>query len=103
MDFVVVLVTCSTLKEARMIAKYAVEKKLAACVNITKCDSIFSWKDEINETAEYVLFMKTRAERLQELEKEVKRLHSYDVPEFIALPIIHCSKDYLGWVTTQTG
>src|SRR5467141_5087770 len=85
----IVLVTCSTLMEARRIARTVVSKRLAACVNIilSPAESFYTWKGKLEKAREYLLVMKTTARCLSELEKEVKRLHSYDVPEFIALPI----------------
>jgi periplasmic divalent cation tolerance protein len=96
----VVLVTCGSLKEARKIARWVVGKKLAACVNIgtAPVESIYSWKRKVETAKEFLLIMKTTAPRLSELEKEVKRLHSYDVPEFVVLEVAAGSKDYLRWV-----
>ena len=96
----VVLVTCVTLTEARRIARTVVGKRLAACVNISvnAVESFYTWKGKLERTREYLLVMKTTAKRLAELENEVKRLHSYDVPEFIALSIVAGSGDYLAWL-----
>src|SRR5713226_966461 len=96
----IVLVTCGTLKEARRIARTAVGKRLSACGNIilSPVESFYTWKGKVERAREYLLVMKTTAKRLAELEKEVKRLHSYDVPEFIAVPIVAGSGDYLGWL-----
>ncbi len=96
----VVLVTCATLREARRIARNVVGKRLAACVNISvsPVESFYTWKGKLERTREYLLVMKTTAKRLAELENEVKRLHSYEVPEFIALPITEGSAKYLSWL-----
>ncbi len=96
----IVLVTCGTLKEARRIARTVVSKRLAVCVNISlsPVESFYTWKGKLEKAREYLLVMKTTAKRLAELEEEVKRLHSYDVPEFIAVPIVAGSADYLGWL-----
>lgn len=96
----VVLVTCGSLKEGRRIARTVVSSRLAACVNLmlSPVESIYAWKGKLEKAREYLLVMKTTANRLGELEREVKRLHSYDVPEFIALPIVAGSSDYLAWV-----
>ena len=95
-----VLVTCATLTEARRIARTVVSKRLAACVNIvlSPVESFYTWKGKFEKAREYLLVMKTSAKRLAELEKDVKRLHSYDVPEFIALPITEGSTKYLSWL-----
>jgi len=94
------LVTCGTLSEGRKIARRVVQKKLAACVNVllSPINSFYTWKGKLEVAREYLLVMKTTRNRLAELEKEVKRLHSYDVPELIALPVAAGSKDYLAWL-----
>jgi len=99
----VVLVTCGTLSESRKIARRVVERRLAACVNVLRSpmDSYYTWKGKLEVAREYLLVMKTTSKRLAELEKEVKRLHSYDVPEFIALPVAAGSKDYLTWLESS--
>ena len=96
----IVLVTCGTLAEGRRIARSAVSKRLAACVNIilSPVESFYTWKGNLEKAREYLLVIKTTETRLAKLEKEVKQLHSYKVPEFIALPILGGSKDYLAWL-----
>ncbi|MBV9885650.1 MAG: divalent-cation tolerance protein CutA [Acidobacteria bacterium] len=96
----VVLVTCGSMKEARKIARGVVEKRLAACVNIATAavESIYWWKGKVETGREFLLVMKTVSSRLGELEKEVKRLHSYEVPEFVVIEIKSGSKEYLHWV-----
>ena len=96
----IVLVTCGSAGEARRIARSAVGKRLAACGNILPgpVESIYRWKGKVERSREVLLLLKTSTKRLAALEREVKRLHSYDVPEFIALPITEGSKDYLAWV-----
>ena len=96
----VVLVTCGTLTEGRKIARTVVSSRLAACVSIvlSPAESFYAWKGKLEKAREYLLLIKTSARRLPELEKEVKRLHSYGVPEFIALPISGGSRDYLAWL-----
>ena len=99
----VVLVTCGTLSEGRRIARQVVSNRLAACVNIilSPAESFYTWKGKLEKAREYLLVMKTTANRLGELEREVRRLHSYDVPEFIALPVAAGSKDYLTWLESS--
>jgi periplasmic divalent cation tolerance protein len=98
--FRIAVVTCATLTEARRIARKVVEKRLAACVNVvlSPAESFYTWKGKLEKAREYLLVIKTTAKRLVELEKEVRRFHSYDVPEFIALPIVAGSRDYLSWL-----
>jgi periplasmic divalent cation tolerance protein len=96
----IVLVTCASRAEARQIARAVVGGRLAACVNIIlrPVESHYTWKGKLEKAREYLLVMKTTAKRLAELEKEVARLHSYDVPELIALPITEGAAKYLSWV-----
>ncbi len=99
-----VLVTCATLEEARKIAREVVEKHLAACVNVVThaIESFYTWEGKLESGSEYLLMMKTSEERLEELQKEVLRLHSYDTPEFIAVPIVGGSEAYLKWLEDVT-
>jgi len=96
----VVLVTCGTHAEARRIARAAVEAKLAACVNVmpNAVESIYRWKGKIEASREYLLVIKTTARRLPELERMVRGMHSYDVPEFLVLPVVSGSREYLRWL-----
>lgn len=95
-----VLVTCPSLALARKIARAVVQKRLAACVNVVRSpiESFYTWKGKLESAREHLLIIKTTAKRLSQLEGEVKRLHSYDVPEFIVLSIVGGSSDYLSWV-----
>jgi periplasmic divalent cation tolerance protein len=96
----VVLVTCATLEEARKIARHVVEKRLTACVNIVThaVESFYAWEGKLENSSEYLLIMKTTEERLEELQKQTFSLHSYDTPEFIVLPVVAGSEEYLKWV-----
>src|SRR5882762_8784273 len=99
----VVLVSCGSIAEARTIARNVVEKKLAACANIVpSVESIYRWKGKVERAREVLVLIKTTANRLPELQREVKRLHSYEVPEFIVLPIIAGSRKYLDWLQQST-
>ena len=97
----VVLVTCPSLALARKVARAVVQKRLAACVNVVRSpvESFYTWKGKLEQAREYLLVVKTTTKRLAELEREVRRLHTYDVPEFIALPIAEGSKAYLSWLS----
>ncbi|HEY1422955.1 MAG TPA: divalent-cation tolerance protein CutA [Candidatus Acidoferrum sp.] len=99
----VVLVTCGSMAEARKIAKAVVGKRLAACVNVISApvESVYLWRGKIETAKEFLLIMKTTANRLKSLEKEIGRWHSYDVPEFIVLRIAAGSKKYLAWLTAS--
>jgi periplasmic divalent cation tolerance protein len=98
--YLLVLVTCGSRREAQRIAREIVTRRLAACVNLfeTPVQSVYRWKGKVEKAREFLLLIKTSAGRLAALEAEVKRLHSYDVPEFIALPIVAGSHAYLNWL-----
>ena|ERR1700686_1063106 len=99
----VVLVTCGSLAEARKIAKVVVGKRMAACVNVVSApvESVYWWKGKIEAAKEILLVIKTTARRLKDLEKEIVKLHSYDVPEFLVLQVDAGSQSYLGWLTLE--
>lgn len=99
----IVLVTCASLQQARKIGRSVVEKKLAACANIMpRIESIYRWKGRLEQSREVLLLFKTTAARLRPLEREVKRIHTYEVPEFIALPLASGSQAYLKWIEQNT-
>ena len=104
-DKIVVLVTCGSAEEARRMARTLVEKRLAACGNIVGAPvrSIYLWKGKVESAKEYLLVMKTTRKRFAALREAVKRLHSYGVPEIIALPIVAGSTEYLKWICECVG
>lgn len=98
-DKIVVLVTVGNPQEGAQLARSLVEKRLAACVNLVPgISSWYWWEDKVTEDQELLLIMKSSREKFAELEKEVLRLHSYAVPEVIALQVVEGSKNYLDWV-----
>ena len=102
-EFIVVLVTCSSMEEAEKIGNSLVEKKLAACVNVVpEIKSIFYWKGKISRENEILLIAKSRMELFDSIQSEIKELHSYEVPEIIALPISAGSEKYLDWIREET-
>lgn len=102
-DAVVVLVTASSTREAERIAKKLVEEKLIACANIaTAVRSIYEWKGSLCEEGEVLMVMKSVRSRLPELIQRVQKLHTYEVPEILALPVLAGSQSYLDWVSEQT-
>lgn len=99
----VVFVTTGSIEEAETIAKILISERLAACVNrIGPVTSLYEWQGEICEEEEYILKIKTQEARLQALTARVREMHSYDVSEIIAVPVVGGSSDYLNWVTVQT-
>lgn len=103
MEEIVVFITASDEDEAAKIAKALVEARLAGCVNIIKdIRSIYSWQGKIEDEKEVLMVVKTQKPLFGPLTEKVKELHSYAVPEIIALPIIHGSEDYLKWLKEVT-
>ena len=99
-DKIVILVACGSRREARRIAKSLVSRRLAACAQELggSIHSTYRWKGKTESAKEFLLLIKTSQRRLKALRAEVERLHSYDVPEFIALPIASGSPAYLRWL-----
>ncbi|HVA72208.1 MAG TPA: divalent-cation tolerance protein CutA [Candidatus Limnocylindrales bacterium] len=97
---ILVMVTCGYAKEAKRIARRLVDARLAACVNISAApvQSIYRWKGKVETAKEILLLVKTTRKRFSALEREIRRLHSYDTPEIIALPIVGGSHAYLQWI-----
>jgi len=95
----IALTTVGSAEEARRLARLLVERRLAACVNlIPNLASIYRWQGEVEEAAEILLLMKTTAEQLPALEAAVRELHSYKVPEFLALVVESGNQPYLDWL-----
>lgn len=105
MEALVVYITAPNEEEAAKIAKALVEERLAACVNIVpEIRSIYSWQGKIEDEKEVLMIVKTRLRLFKALQTRVKELHSYTVPEIIAMPIVDGSEEYISWlkeVTTQ--
>jgi periplasmic divalent cation tolerance protein len=98
--YVVVLVTCGSRREAEKIAQAVVEARLAACVNVLTAPvrSVYRWKGKVECANEFLLVIKSREDRLGALRAKVESLHSYDVPEFLVLPVAGASPKYLTWL-----
>ena len=84
------------------IANELVKDKIVACVNITKISSIYSWKEKIENTSEYLAFFKTTQKNKKYLKEKIKSTHPYDVPEIIEIDIISINKSYLQWLVKST-
>ena len=99
-DKKIILTTAGTKDEAQDIAWALLERKQAACVNIVAVDSVYLWKSEIENNAEHMLIIKTTAEACAKVQETIKELNSYDVPEYIEIPIEAGSESYLQWVAS---
>lgn len=96
---IVVFITAANRKEADLISEALVKRKLVACVNITeRVESVFWWKGKVEHAKELLLMAKSRKSKFSQIVKAVKSLHSYDVPEIIALPVVCGSDTYLRWI-----
>ena len=99
MDSFVVFMTAAGREEARVIARALVEERLAACCNIVGgVESIYRWEGKVEEAEEVLVLIKTTRERFPALQRRVRELHSYDLPELIALPITDGLPEYLEWM-----
>ena len=98
---IVVLVTCGWVEEARKIGHALVEERLAACVNVVQApvESIYRWKGRVDTATEFLMIIKSSRERFSALEERIRKLHSYEISEIIALPIEKGSRHYLAWLT----
>jgi periplasmic divalent cation tolerance protein len=89
-------------KDSTKIAKTLVEKKLAACINIVSVQSIYRWKEKVEDERENLLIIKTKLSRVEQLKKTIKEIHPYEVPECIILPIEDGLAPYLNWIEEST-
>lgn len=102
-DPIVVLITAQNREEAIRLADMLVGAHLAACVQILpEIESVYRWQGAIERQPEILILAKTTKPRFAELEREVRALHSYDVPEIVALPIVAGSAPYLKWLSEET-
>jgi periplasmic divalent cation tolerance protein len=98
-DKIVVLSTCADAAEAEKIARRLVEARLAACVNVIGgARSFYRWQGKIEDSTEFLLIIKSSRARFDALRAELERLHSYDVPEIVALPLVDGALNYLNWL-----
>lgn len=98
-NYGVVLVTASSQQEAETIASSLIESQLVACVSVLPIHSIYTWQGQIHSASEWQLMIKTDLALFSQLEIKIKELHSYEVPEIIAIPILAGSQPYLQWIS----
>jgi periplasmic divalent cation tolerance protein len=99
MKYIVVLSTVSSKKEGEKIAKILLRKRLAACVQVVAgLQSFYVWKGRICHDDEYLLIIKSKRALFPQLEKAIRKIHSYDVPQIVAIPIVCGSHSYLKWL-----
>lgn len=100
MNYIQVMTATETKEEAQIIARHLVEEKLAACVQITcAIESTYRWQGKIETAREYLCLIKTCADLFPAVEAAVKKMHSYETPEIIAVPIVNASESYIRWLS----
>jgi periplasmic divalent cation tolerance protein len=98
----VVLVTAASRVEAEAIAQTLIQARLAACVSLMPIQSVYTWQGKVHQEEEWQLMIKTDLNRFADMETKIREIHSYEVPEIIALPILAGSHPYLNWIAEQT-
>ncbi|HEY4361839.1 MAG TPA: divalent-cation tolerance protein CutA [Bryobacteraceae bacterium] len=103
-DKIVVLSSCDSEEHAAQLARHLVERKLAACVSIVAgTRSVYRWKGAIEDSAEWLLIIKSRRDLFHGLREELGKMHTYEVPEIIALPVVEGAENYLAWLDGELG
>jgi periplasmic divalent cation tolerance protein len=101
-DKIVVLTTCDSAQRAEDLARHLVERRVAACVNILpKTHSIYRWDEKVESSVEWLLLIKSRRDLFDDLRRELSAVHTYEVPELIALPVVDGSVSYLDWLDRE--
>ena len=102
-NFIQISTTTATKEEAQKIARHLVEQKLAACAQITgPIESTYRWKGKVETAEEWLCLIKTKENLFDQIEAAIKKLHSYETPEIIAVPIVKGSREYLKWLDDVT-
>jgi len=99
--FIQVVTTVDKKDMAEKIALHVLEQKLAACVQISNCTSLFRWQGKVENASEYICNMKSSEELYPLLEKAIHKMHPYDVPEILATPVLNGSESYLLWLDAE--
>ncbi len=100
---IIVFSNCGSQEEARRVARALVDTRVCACVNIIPgIQSIYRWQGSIQQEAEWMLIIKTTRELFDRLSAELRKNHSYEIPEVIAIPIVEGNPDYLKWIDRET-
>jgi periplasmic divalent cation tolerance protein len=103
-DKIVVFSTCDSEEQAGQIARALVEQQLAACVNILPgARSIYRWKGQVEDAAEWMLIIKSRRDLMEQLRAAIGKIHTYEVPELLAVPVVDGSESYLAWIDKELG
>jgi periplasmic divalent cation tolerance protein len=98
MKLCIIQTTCKDIDEAKKIAKILIEKKLAACVQISDIESLYVWNDELCNDNEKLVSIKTKKKNFEKIQRKIKENHSYDLPEIIAIDIENASEEYKKYI-----
>lgn len=101
-SYCVILTTAGSQDKAHRLAELLVERKLAACVQITNVSSVYRWQGQVQKEAEYLLLIKTASHLYRQVEAAIVENHSYEIPEIVQLPIANGLDRYLGWIAENT-
>lgn len=101
-EFVVLMSACADMENARKIARKLVELRQAACVQLLPIESFYRWEGEVTEDGEVLMLIKTASEKFTVVSETIRRMHSYEIPEIIQLPITAGLSDYLNWIRQST-
>ena len=102
MKLVIIISTYPNKKSILKIANELVAKKFVACVNISQINSIYSWKEKIENQFEYIAIFKTILQNKNKVKKKIEETHPYEVPEIIEMDVVSVNKSYLNWITEST-
>ena len=102
-EIIIILTNLPDRASALKLAGQLVEQRLAACVNVlAECSSVYRWEGRIKSATEVPVLIKSRAQRYDEVEAEIRRLHPYELPEIVAVPVVRGLEEYLEWVAGET-
>lgn len=102
-EIIIILTNLPDRASALKLAGQLVEQRLAACVNVlAECSSVYRWEGRIKSATEVPVLIKSRAQRYDEVEAEIRRLHPYELPEIVAVPMVRGLDEYLEWVAGET-
>ncbi len=102
MNAIIVQTTCASKTEAKNISRVLIQEKLAACIQLQEVESLYMWNDEFCNDFETLLNIKTTKDNFDEVQRKIKELHSYDVPEIIQISITNASKKYIKFIGDNT-
>lgn len=101
-EYIQIMTTVAQKEDAKALAEAVLESRLGACVQIVgPITSMYWWEDDIDKSSEYLCIIKSRQDKYHKLEQAIRAVHSYDVPEILAVPVIAGGKDYLKWLDNE--